>query len=98
LGRFSAGPIFMSWITVIGVAIGLAMDATAVAVATSISLGKVNRRQVFRFAFHFGLFQAVMPIVGWLAGRGFYSYIRRWDHWIAFGLLAFSGFKAIYDA
>jgi putative Mn2+ efflux pump MntP len=80
------------------VAIGLAMDATAVAVATSISLGRVSRRQVFRFAFHFGFFQAVMPIVGWLAGRGFYSHIRQWDHWIAFGLLALIGFKAIYDA
>jgi putative Mn2+ efflux pump MntP len=67
-------------------------------VATSISLGRVNRRQIFRFAFHFGFFQAVMPIVGWLAGRSFYHYIRRWDHWIAFGLLALIGFKAVSDA
>jgi putative Mn2+ efflux pump MntP len=88
----------MSWITVTGLAVGLAMDATAVAVATSITLGRVSGRQVFRFSFHFGLFQAVMPIIGWLSGRGFYDTIRNWDHWIAFSLLAFIGFKAIYDA
>jgi putative Mn2+ efflux pump MntP len=88
----------MSTISVIILAIGLAMDATAVAVATSISLGRVDRRQVFRFAFHFGFFQAVMPIVGWLTGRGLHSHIRQWDHWVAFGLLALIGFKAIKDA
>jgi putative Mn2+ efflux pump MntP len=88
----------MSPFTVIGIAVGLAMDATAVALATSLSLGQVNRRQVFRFAFHFGLFQAFMPFLGWLAGRSIHDYIHRWDHWIAFGLLALIGGKAIYDA
>lgn len=74
------------------------MDATAVAVAASISLGSVNRRQVFRFAFHFGLFQALMPVAGWAAGRRLVGYIQQWDHWIAFVLLAFVGIKAIHDA
>ena len=54
----------MSFLTLLGVAVGLAMDATAVAVAASIALGKVSSRQVFRFAFHVGLFQALMP--AWL--------------------------------
>jgi len=74
------------------------MDAFAVAVATSVSLGRVTGAQVFRFAFHFGLFQAGMPLLGWLAGRGLQRYIASWDHWVAFGLLAFIGAKAIVDA
>ena len=88
----------MAIITVLGVAVGLAMDATAVAVASSITIGRVTPRQVFRFAFHFGLFQAVMPVVGWLAGLSVHDYIHAWDHWVAFGLLALIGSKALYDA
>ncbi len=87
----------MSVIAVIGIAVGLAMDATAVAIATSIMLGRVNGRQIFRFAFHFGLFQAGMPVIGWLAGRGLREYIESWDHWVAFALLALIGGKAIVD-
>jgi len=74
------------------------MDAFAVAVACSIALSKVSARQVFRFAFHFGLFQALMPLIGWLAGQGAHKYISRWDHWLAFGLLTFVGVKAINDS
>jgi len=47
---------------------------------------------------HFGLFQAFMPILGWLAGRTFVSYIQPWDHWVAFGLLMYVGGKAIVEA
>ena len=60
----------MGLFVILGIAVGLALDAFAVAVAGSVSLGRVTGRQVFRFAFHFGLFQAVMPLIGWLAGRG----------------------------
>lgn len=88
----------MDSFAVVGTAVGLAMDAFAVALAASISLGTVTRRQVFRFAFHFGLFQALMPTIGWLAGRAIEPYIRSWDHWLAFALLAFVGGKAIYEA
>lgn len=87
----------MSLVSVIGMAFGLAMDATAVAIATSIALGRVHGRQVFRFAFHFGLFQAAMPVLGWLAGRGLREYVESWDHWVAFVLLASIGGKAIVD-
>ncbi len=73
------------------------MDATAVAIATSIMLGRVNGRQVFRFAFHFGLFQTAMPVAGWFAGRGLRDYIEGWDHWVAFALVAVIGGKAIVD-
>ena len=88
----------MHFLVVLGIAIGLAMDAFAVSIATSILLVKVSHRQVFRFAFHFGLFQAVMPIIGWFAGRTVSDMIETWDHWVAFGLLAIIGGKAIYEA
>ena len=85
----------MSWFVLLGVAIGLATDAFAAAVAVSVSLRAVSRRQVARLAFHFGLFQALMPIVGWLAGVSFVAWIASWDHWVAFGLLAVVGLRAI---
>jgi putative Mn2+ efflux pump MntP len=83
---------------IIAIAVGLALDATAVAIATSILLGGVTARQVFRFSFHFGLFQALMPVAGWLAGSGFRPLIAAWDHWVAFGLLALIGGRAIVGA
>ena len=88
----------MGLLVILGIAVGLAMDAFAVAVAASVTLGQVSWRQVFRFAFHFGLFQAVMPLIGWVAGRSVYGTIAAWDHWAAFGLLAFIGGKAIITA
>ena len=88
----------MQAVEVLGTALGLAMDAFAVALATSATLGSVSRRQVFRFAFHFGLFQALMPTLGWLVGRIVDPYICDWDHWVAFALLAVVGGKAIHGA
>lgn len=74
------------------------MDAFAVAIGTSITLGRVNARQVFRLGFHFGLFQAMMPVLGYLAGLTFQDSIKAWDHWIAFGLLALIGGRAIKES
>lgn len=88
----------MNLLTLLGIAIGLAMDACAVAVATSAMLQRVRKRQIFRFAFHFGLFQAMMPIIGWLAGQSFARFISSWDHWAAFGLLTIIGGRAVYEA
>jgi manganese efflux pump family protein len=88
----------MNTLTIIAVALGLAMDAFAVAVAGSITIGRITGRQIFRFAFHFGLFQAMMPVLGWFAGRSARHYIEDVDHWIAFALLAIIGGKAIRDA
>jgi len=86
-----------SW-ELLSIAIGLAMDAFAVAIATSIALGDVTGRQTFRLAWHFGLFQALMPIIGWYVGMTVEHHVRAWDHWVAFCLLAFVGGKAIRDA
>ncbi|MEN6626724.1 MAG: manganese efflux pump MntP family protein [Candidatus Sumerlaeia bacterium] len=88
----------MSLFELIGIAVGLSMDAFAVAVACSLMLRQVKLRQVFRLAFHFGLFQAMMPMIGWIIGQGAAHYITGYDHWVAFGLLAFVGGKAIYEA
>lgn len=88
----------MSIIEIIFIAIGLAMDALAVAIACSISLKEVSGRQIFRIAFHFGLFQAMMPVLGWMAGSKAQSYIADWDHWVAFILLFLIGGKAILDS
>lgn len=80
------------------IAIALAMDAFAVAIATGITLKKVSPRQTFRLAWHFGLFQALMPILGWYLGSTVRDYIEAYDHWIAFGLLGYIGFKMIQEA
>jgi putative Mn2+ efflux pump MntP len=88
----------MSPLTVLGLAVGLAMDALAVAVATGLLLGRPSPGHVLRLAFHFGLFQSLMPVVGWLAGRSVAVYIQDFDHWVAFGLLAFVAGKMLREA
>lgn len=88
----------MDTLTLLGIAVGLAMDAFAVAVATGIVLGNVSGRQTFRLSFHFGLFQFLMPVIGWQAGLSFVQYLGNYDHWIAFGLLGAIGGKMILDA
>jgi len=84
--------------TLLALAAALAMDAFAVAVASGFSLGRVTGRHTFRLAFHFGLFQALMPVLGWAAGRTVAPLLERWDHWVAFGLLAFIGGRMVWGA
>jgi len=79
----------LTLLNITAIAVALAMDAFAVAVAAGIQLGRVDFRQNFRLAWHFGLFQALMPIVGWAAGQTIRAQIERFDHWAAFGLLLF---------
>jgi putative Mn2+ efflux pump MntP len=71
------------------IAVALAMDAFAVAIAAGVMLKKISFRQNFRLAWHFGLFQAIMPVLGWSAGLSIRDGIADYDHWVAFGLLAF---------
>jgi putative Mn2+ efflux pump MntP len=73
------------------------MDAFAVAIATGIILGKVSGRQTFRLAFHFGLFQFLMPVIGYLAGMTVEGYIKGYDHWLAFVLLGYIGGKMVHE-
>jgi manganese efflux pump family protein len=88
----------MEPLTLIGIAVGLAMDAFAVSIAVGLTLKQVSFRQTFRLSYHFGLFQALMPIVGWAAGRSIAGWISPIDHWVAFGLLAGIGGHMIYEA
>ncbi len=82
----------------VALAVALAMDAFAVALATGVGLRTVSGRQTFRLAYHFGLFQALMPIIGWAAGRTFARAIEAVDHWAAFGLLAVVGGHMLWEA
>ncbi len=88
----------MNWPNLLGISIGLAMDAFAVSIAAGLAVAPVTARHMFRLAFHFGLFQFLMPILGWLAGESLVAYIAAYDHWAAFGLLAFVGGKMLWEA
>jgi putative Mn2+ efflux pump MntP len=79
-------------------AVALAMDAFAVSLAAGAVLRPLTFRPCFRLAFHFGLFQAIMPVIGWLAGLTVHAFVAAWSHWIAFGLLAYIGGRMIYEA
>lgn len=88
----------MDLITVVIIALGLAMDAFAVSVASGFTIKRLKLRHAVRIALFFGVFQALMPLIGWLAGLGLREFISQWDHWIAFGLLASIGAKMIYES
>lgn len=88
----------MDWLSLLAIAIALAMDAFAVALAAGSILSPLSFRPCFRLAFHFGLFQALMPIVGWLAGLTIQSFVNSWSHWIALVLLSYIGGRMIYEA
>jgi len=88
----------MDGLNLFAIAVALAMDAFAVAVVTGLTMKPLTRRHVFRMPFHFGLFQALMPVIGWAAGKAIHRYISEFDHWIAFGLLAFIGGRMLWGA
>jgi putative Mn2+ efflux pump MntP len=88
----------MNILTILGIAVALAMDAFAVAIATGVSLKDVSFRQTFRLSWHFGLFQALMPIIGWFLGASVQTYIEAYAHWVAFGLLALVGGNMLREA
>ena len=88
----------MSFLSILGVALGLSMDAFAVSVGCSLSRAGLDKAGALRMAAHFGLFQFGMPVLGWLAGRTVSNLIRSFDHWIAAGLLVFVGGKMIVEA
>ena len=88
----------MHLVNIVAIAVALAMDAFAVSIATGVCLKEVNARQVFRLSWHFGLFQALMPILGWSAGAAVHTYMNVFGHWIAFGLLSLIGLNMIREA
>ena len=88
----------MSLFTILGIAVALAMDAFAVAIAVGINSQKVGARQTFRLSWHFGLFQALMPLLGWWAGNSIRFLVVHYAHWLAFGLLAAVGGNMLREA
>lgn len=88
----------MGIIEIIAVGIGLAMDAFAVSICKGLKMRKINYTHTLIIALFFGGFQALMPLIGWLLGKQFETYIVSIDHWIAFALLAFIGGKMIYES
>jgi len=77
------------------VAVSLGCDAFAVGMGVGTRC--CAPRQIFRLSFHFGLFQFLMPLLGWLLGRNVLGWTQQWGPWIAFGLLFFIGSKMAYE-
>jgi putative Mn2+ efflux pump MntP len=84
--------------SLLAIAVALAMDAFAVAVVTGLAGLPLTRRRIFRLSFHFGLFQALMPALGWAVGRVVHRFVGGVDHWIAFALLALVGSRMLWGA
>jgi putative Mn2+ efflux pump MntP len=88
----------MDMLTVVLIAVGLAMDAFAVSIAKGITIDNQRRKTALVMATFFAVFQMLMPVIGWFAGLGLEELIMGIDHWIAFGLLALIGARMIYDS
>lgn len=88
----------MDIITIIVIALGLAMDAFAVSIVSGSAYKRLEIKHALRIALFFGGFQALMPLIGSLAGLTVKDYIADYDHWIAFGLLTAVGGKMIYES
>ena len=85
----------MNIIDIIFLAVALAMDCFTVSIVSGVISGRWQAAPMLRMSFLFGLFQALMPLVGWLGISFFSSYLESVDHWLAFGLLAFIGGKMV---
>ena len=78
-------------------AVGLAMDCFAVSIASGIVLRRVQWRAMLLMSLSFGIFQALMPLIGWTAASLFSHLIEEIDHWVAFGILGFLGVRMIRE-
>jgi putative Mn2+ efflux pump MntP len=85
----------MSFLEILLLALALAADAFSVGAALGLRYRRA--REVFRVAFHFGLFQGLLALLGALLGGALLVYVESVDHWIAFGLLAFLGARMIWS-
>lgn len=88
----------MQLLTITIIAVGLAMDAFAVSIVSGSAYKQLKIKHAFRIAVFFGGFQALMPLVGSLAGMSVKEYVANYDHWIAFILLSAVGAKMIYES
>ena len=88
----------MSFIELFLLAIGLSMDAFAVSICAGLTMTKSAVKKSLIIGLYFGVFQAVMPLIGYMAARLFAIYIIAYDHWIAFLLLSVIGGKMIFES
>ncbi len=88
----------MSFVELLLIAVGLSMDAFAVAICKGLSIRTLKLRHAVLVGLYFGGFQALMPVIGWLLGVRFEHVITSFDHWVAFCLLAIIGISMIQEA
>jgi manganese efflux pump family protein len=96
LQLFSENPMHI--LTIVLIAIGLSFDTFAVSISSGLILRKIDFFNATKIAVTLAVFQAVMPLLGWLAGSGLKNYIESFDHWIAFGILGLLGGKMIFES
>ncbi len=90
--------LFMDFITIFLIAIGLSFDTFAVSITSGLTIKNIRFWQGVKIAITLAFFQALMPLIGWFFGKQIESLISNYDHWIAFGLLALLGFKMVYES
>ena len=88
----------MSLLEIAFIGVGLAMDAFAVSVCKGLSMKKMNWKNALIIALYFGVFQALMPVVGYFLGSTMSGFVEKVDHWIAFFLLAIIGGNMIKES
>jgi len=88
----------MNMIELFLLAMGLSMDAFAVAICLGLTIAKVNMKKALIVGLYFGAFQAGMPVVGYIVAVQFAEHVTKYDHWVVFGLLSFLGAKMIWGS
>lgn len=88
----------MSFVEVFLIGVGLAMDAFAVSICKGLSIKKITYKKVITIALYFSIFQALMPLIGYLVGSTFESLITAIDHWLAFFLLSIIGINMLKES
>lgn len=88
----------MGLLDILLLSVALAMDCFTVSIVSGVIMRQRRWRMILQMSFFFGLFQAVMPFIGWIFTKHFSKYIEAYDHWIAFGLLVIIGGKMIHES
>lgn len=88
----------MSTLDLFFLSVALAMDCFTISIVSGVIIRQKTWRVILQMSFFFGLFQAFMPLIGWAVARRFAHHIEAYDHWLAFGLLAFLGIRMIKEA
>jgi len=88
----------MDYLEILGIAVALAMDAFSVSIAAGVIIERPGFRHYFRLAFHFGLFQFMMPLIGYSGGMFIEKFIRDYDHWVALALLGYIGLRMVRES